>query len=91
MPAVPDPVSAESGGVGQQRAEAPYPPVDRDVVDVDAALGQQLLHVPVGQAEPQIPAYRQHDHIRREPEPNERRTTQSLKISSSSQPHAAQA
>jgi hypothetical protein len=44
-----------------------------DVVDIDAALGQQLLHVAVGQAEPQVPAHRQHDHLRREPEPRERR------------------
>ncbi len=26
------------------------------MVDVDATLGQQLLHIPVGQAEPQVPA-----------------------------------
>jgi hypothetical protein len=42
------------------------------MVDLDATLGQQLLHVPVGQAEPQIPAHRQHDHLRREAETGER-------------------
>jgi hypothetical protein len=46
--------------------------VHGDVVDVDAALGQQLLHVPIGQPEPQIPAHRQHDHLRGEPEAGER-------------------
>jgi hypothetical protein len=75
MPAVPDPVPGEPGGVDQQGCEALHPAVDRDVVDVDAALGEQLLHIAVGQAEPQIPAHRQHDHLGRKPEPNERRTT----------------
>jgi hypothetical protein len=37
------------------------PPVDRDVVDLDPALGQQLLDVPIGEAEPQVPADRQGD------------------------------
>jgi hypothetical protein len=40
---------------------------------LDAALGQQLLHIPVGQPEPQIPAHRQHDHLGREPVTGERR------------------
>jgi hypothetical protein len=33
------------------------------VVDLDAAFGEQLLDVAVGQAEAQVPADRQHDHI----------------------------
>jgi hypothetical protein len=37
------------------------PPVDAHVIDLDAALGQQLLEVSVGQAEPQVPADRQGD------------------------------
>jgi hypothetical protein len=35
------------GGVGEQRGEPLHPPVDGDVVDVDAALGQQLLDVSI--------------------------------------------
>ena len=31
-----------------------------------------LIHRPVGQGVPQVPADRQQDHIRREPEPRER-------------------
>jgi hypothetical protein len=27
-------------GVGQQRCESQHPPVDRDVVDLDTALGE---------------------------------------------------
>jgi hypothetical protein len=33
------------------------------VVDLDATLGQELLEVPVGKPEPQIPADRQDDHL----------------------------
>ena len=43
------------------------PPVDAHVVDLDAALGEELLDVPVGQAEPQVPAHRQGDDLGREP------------------------
>src|SRR6266550_5096598 len=51
-----------------------HPPVDRHVVDLDAALGQQPLKVPVGQAVPEVPPDRESDHVRREPEPGERRS-----------------
>jgi hypothetical protein len=44
-----------------------------DVIDLDTTLDQQLLHVPIREVEPQIPADRDHDHLRREPEPGERR------------------
>ena len=39
LPAVPDGVPAGPGGVGQQWREPLDPPVDGDVVDLDAALG----------------------------------------------------
>jgi hypothetical protein len=35
-----------------------HPPVNRDVVDVHAALGEQLLHVAIRQPLPQIPPHR---------------------------------
>ena len=54
------------GGLSEQRREPLHPPVDGDVVDLDAALGEQLLGVAVGEAKAQVPADRQHDHIRRE-------------------------
>jgi transposase IS116/IS110/IS902 family protein len=60
-PAVPDQVAAWPCGVGQQRREPLHPPVDGDVVDLDAALGQQLLDVAVGEAEAQVPADRNDD------------------------------
>jgi len=39
------------------------------VVNLDAALCEQLLDVAVGQAEAQIPADRQHDDVRRKRKP----------------------
>jgi hypothetical protein len=66
-------VPARSSGVGEQRREPLHPPVHRHVVDLRAALGQQLLHVPIRQAVPEIPADRDRDHLRREPEPGKRR------------------
>ncbi|MEV6923740.1 hypothetical protein AB0M46_04390 [Dactylosporangium sp. NPDC051485] len=41
--------------------------------DLHATLDQQLLNVPVGQVEAQIPAHGENDDLRREPEPGERR------------------
>ena len=54
---------ARPSGVGQQRGEPQHPPVDRDVVDLDTALGEELLDVTVGPAEAQLPADRQDDHV----------------------------
>jgi hypothetical protein len=64
----------EPGGTGQQRSEPVHPAVDRDVIDLDAAFGEQLLDVAVGQAVAQVPPHCYHDHLGREPEPGERRT-----------------
>jgi hypothetical protein len=45
-----------------------HPPVNGDVINGDAALGQQLFNVAEGQAVPQVPPDRHRDHLRREPE-----------------------
>ena len=44
------------------------------MVDFDAAFGEQLLDVTVGQPEPEVPADSQRDDFRREAEPGELRT-----------------
>ena len=44
-PAIAGRVPAWSGGVDEQRGEALHPPVDRDMVDNDAALGQEFFDV----------------------------------------------
>jgi hypothetical protein len=61
----------EAGGVGKQLRKPLHPPVDNDVIDLDTALGQQLLDVATRQAVPQIPAHRHRNHLRREAEANE--------------------
>jgi len=71
VPAIPDDVAARSSGLGELRSEPMHPPIHRDVVDLDPSLGEELLHVPVGQAEPQVPADRQGDDLGREPVPGE--------------------
>ncbi len=71
MPAIADPVPTGPGGLSQQRRESHDPAVDSDVVDLDAALGEQLLNVAVGQRETQVPAERQDDDVRREAEASE--------------------
>ena len=73
MPAIPDHVPACPGRFGELRGEPLDPSVDRDVVDIDAALVEELLDVAVGQAEPQVPPHRQGDDLGREAEPGEGR------------------
>jgi hypothetical protein len=38
-------MSAGPGSLGEQAAEALHPPVDGDVVDLDAAFGEEFLDV----------------------------------------------
>ena len=64
MPAIPDDVPSGGSGLGELRREPMDPPVHRHVVDLDASFGEELLHVPVGQAEPQVPPDRQGDDPR---------------------------
>ena len=72
-PAVPGGMQAGPGCIDQLRGEPLHPPVDRHVIHDNATLGEQLFYLAVGQAVPQIPAHRQADHFRREPETSERR------------------
>jgi len=66
VPTITDDVLAGPGGLGERRCEPLDPPIDRDVVDIDTALRQEFLDIPVGQAEAQVPADRQGDDIGRE-------------------------
>jgi hypothetical protein len=52
-------VPAGPGSLDELRGETLHPPVDGDVIDGDAALGQQFLDVPVGQSVPQVPVDRE--------------------------------
>jgi len=42
-------MTAQPGGLDELRGEPLDPAVNGDVIDGDAALGQQLLDIPVGQ------------------------------------------
>ena len=64
-------VPAGSCRIDEQRREPLHPPIDGHVINRDAALGQRLLHITVGEPVTQIPANRNHDHIRWEAEPRE--------------------
>src|SRR4029450_5548523 len=66
-------VSGDAGGLGQQWGEPLDPAVDRDVVDLDAAFGEQFFDVAVGQAVAQVPADRHQDRLGWEADPGERR------------------
>jgi hypothetical protein len=44
-------VTARSSSFSQQGREALHPPVDRDMVDFDAALDQEFFDVAIRQAE----------------------------------------
>jgi len=66
-------VTARAGGLNELRGEALYPSVDADVIDGDAALGQEYLDIAVGQSVAQIPADRDRDHLTRKPEASEHR------------------
>jgi hypothetical protein len=48
LPAVTDGVPTRPSGLGQQRREPQHPPVDRDVVDLDPAFGEELFDVCAG-------------------------------------------
>jgi hypothetical protein len=72
-PPVPRRVPARARRVHTLGGEPLHPPVQGDVIHLDAALGENLLQVSVGQAEAQIPADREQDQVRWEPEPRERR------------------
>jgi len=43
------------------------------MINLDTPFAQEFLDVSIGQPEPQVPAHRDDDHLRREPESGERR------------------
>ena len=71
-PPIPGQVPDRPGRVDQQRGEPLHPPIECDVVDLDATLGEKLFEVPVGQPVSEVPPHRHRDHLAREPETSER-------------------
>jgi hypothetical protein len=74
VPVITHHVLTGSGCLGELRREPLDPPVDAHVVDLDPSFGEEFLDVPVGQAEPQVPADGQSDDLGREPISSERGT-----------------
>ena len=60
-------VPGRAGGVDEFRCEGLHPALDRHVVDLNPAFGEQFLHIAVGQAVSQIPAHRDRDDLTRKP------------------------
>jgi hypothetical protein len=59
-------VAARSGCLDELEGEPLDLSLDRDMVNVHASLGQQLLDVTVRQAVPQVPPHRDRDRLARE-------------------------
>jgi hypothetical protein len=70
LPAVTKGMSAGPGSLAEQAGEAKHP-VDGDVVDLDTAFDQEFFDVAVRQAEAEIPADRDDDHVGWETEAGE--------------------
>ena len=66
-------MAAGAGNLDDKWGEVLHPPEQADVIDLDPTLSEKLLEISVGQAEPQIPAHRQQDHLGREPVASEGR------------------
>ena len=81
-------VSARAGGLDGQGGEVLDPAVQRDMVDLDSTLREQLLEIPVRQPETQIPPDRQQDHIRREPIASEGRSSDFDRVAVATGSHA---
>src|SRR5690242_18616209 len=58
-------VAARPGRVDQQWCEALHPPVQGDVIDVDAALSEELFEVAVRQPEPTLGTFAFLDSVSR--------------------------
>jgi hypothetical protein len=64
-------VPARAGGIGQQQGEPLDPPVDGDVIDLDAALGKEFFDIAIGQAVAEVPTDRDDDDVGWEAEAGE--------------------
>ena len=83
-PSITDTATARPCRLDEQRREALHPPVDRDVVNLDAALGEEFFKIAVRQSVAEVPAHRQQDHVGREPEARKR---QRLRVATSTRSH----
>jgi hypothetical protein len=71
-PAITDTVPARPSRVDDQRGETLHPPINRHVINVDAAFREKLFDISVRQAVAEVPPDGQQDHVRRKPKSSER-------------------
>ena len=88
-PTVTDRMAAWSGRVREKWGETLHPPVDRDVIDLDATFTEQFFDVAVGEPVPQVPPYGEDDDLRREPKPDEGRARNYGDQTEMTRPHHA--
>jgi hypothetical protein len=72
-PAITNTLTTRPRGVNHERSEALHPSLDGDMVDVDAAFGEKFFDIAVRESVAEVPAQRQQDHARWEPESRKRR------------------
>jgi len=72
-PSITDTVPARPSRVDDQWCETLHPPVDSDVINVDAAFGEEFFDIAVRESVAEVPAHCQQDHVGREPESRKRR------------------
>jgi hypothetical protein len=81
-------VPARACRIREQRREALHPPEDADVVNLHAALGQQLFNIAIREPITEVPAHCQHDHLPRKPEAGERRRWRQGRTNTADAAHA---
>lgn len=58
--------------IDEKRSETLHPPVDRDMVNVDASFSQEFFGVSIGKPLAELSPDRQQDHLGREPKASKR-------------------
>ena len=89
VPAAADVIAARVGRVDQDRSEALHPTEQRDVINADTPFGEEFFEITIRQPVAQVPAHREHDHLRWEPEPCERRQLDHARWNSTTSSHPA--
>jgi hypothetical protein len=64
--------AARPSGIRQDRREPLDPSEQGHVIDLDPALSEEFLQIPVGQPVAQVPTHGEQDDLRRESESSER-------------------
>jgi hypothetical protein len=67
--AIADRVPIRTRRADKQRREALHSPIQGDIVNLDPTLSEELIDLPVRQADAQIPAHGEDDHLRRNRNP----------------------